>query len=129
MDGRDALSDERTGVRENGNEPARPRLQFPTIDGDSRQIGLGGRDPGLRPLSQAIWTASGRHHSELAEVSGDRFWCDTTPQAAPVQTFEIRAVDLAFLHGLGRLRTVGTAQCTRLLPAEQLEGFVRRSYC
>jgi hypothetical protein len=27
----------------------------------------------------------------------------------------------------GRLRTVGTAQCTRLLPAEQLEGFVRRS--
>jgi hypothetical protein len=25
-----------------------------------------------------------------------------------------------------RLRTVGTAQCTRLLPVEQLEGFVRR---
>ena len=27
----------------------------------------------------------------------------------------------------GRLRKVGTAQCTRLLPAEQLGGFVRRS--
>lgn len=53
-----------------------------------------------------MWAAFGRHHSELADVSGDRFGGDTTPQAAPVLTYEIRAVDLAFLHGLGQERTV-----------------------
>ncbi|KFI05978.1 hypothetical protein JN27_17815 [Massilia sp. BSC265] len=31
------------------------------------------------------------------------------------------------MAAFGRKRTVNAAQCTRLLPAEQLEGFVRRS--
>lgn len=40
---------------------------------------------------------------------------------------EVQTIPVLFLHGLGRLRTVGKAKRTRLLTAEQLEGFVRRS--